>query len=282
MLEPPFEPTHPTALLVETEISRELLPLGDLIELSEPLPILPLPDASAIISGAITHRDVSLPVIHLDALLGRPSTKDDKHGAFAIVEIDGRQCALAVKRVVGLAVETDSNRVIDLRSLLADLLHEAGAVRATTGSKERNRVTEKARYLLAEVASQTCGFEVASVAHLHAECRILRAPKTDESLAVGVTAIGGRVLPVLDLAGHLGLQGKLATPQFIELNLRQSETFVVAVERIVGIVAIRQDMLSEPPEDRPISAVAQLGSKAVWILTPSLIARREARGPDAV
>jgi len=89
-----------------------------------------------------------------------------------------------------------------------------------------------------------------------------------------VAAIGGRVLPVLDLAALLGLNAGPAMQQFIELRSQETGTFVVAIDRVVGVVSIAQDALVPPPEGAAISAVARLGSNLVWILAASLIARR--------
>ncbi len=102
------------------------------------------------------------------------------------------------------------------------------------------------RYLLVELANRTCGFALATVAHVHSERQVVRAPKTADSLAVGVTAIGGRVLPVLDLAARLRLPAKAPKPNFVELYYPEGGTFVIAVERIAGIATIAQEALSRP------------------------------------
>ncbi len=269
------------ALLVETESARELLRLDDVIELSEPLPVVAGEGIAAPFAGTVAHRDAQLPLIDLDTLLGRPHADADKHGALAIVAVDGRQYALAVKRVIGLSPGADPGHIVDLRALLADLPLAAEPVRVMPAPREPEAAAVSARYLLVELAGRTCAFELMSVVHLHADCQVLRAPNVGDGVAAGVTAIGGRVLPVVDLAARLGLAAKPAMTQFVELRLRPGETFVVAVERIVGIAAIRQDALARPGQESPISAVAQLGAKDVWVLTPSRIAESRPRGSDA-
>ncbi len=266
-------------LVVETESSRELLPLSDVVELSGPLPIVPTPSDPTAFDHAILHRDLFLPVLDLDALLGRAKTNADKPGAYAIIELDGRRCALAVKCVIGLSVERDFERALDLRRLLSRVPLTVKPAE-TTSERSSREISPASRYLLVELAGQTCGFELAGVVHLYSERQVVRAPKTDDSLAVGVTAIGGRVLPVLDLAGRLGLSAKIAMPNFVELNSPEGGTFVIAVERISGIATIAQEVLSQPPEGRAVDAVAQLGPKTVWIVTPELIAKRDRRGRD--
>jgi chemotaxis signal transduction protein len=270
---------RPKFLVVETESSRELLPLSDVVELSEPLPIVPLPSGSTMFAHAIVHRDIALPMIDLDALLGHAAENAYKPGAYAIVEIDDRRCALAIKRVVGLSAEAGGKRVIDVRLLLADLPLAVQAPEATSRYRATAAATAS-RYLLIELAGQTCGFELAAVVHLHSERQVVRAPRTADSLAIGVTAIGGRVLPVLDLAARLGLSTKVPMPNFVELHYPEGGTFVIAVERISGIATIAQEALSHPPDGRPINAVTQLGAKSIWIVTPALIAKRDARGSN--
>ncbi len=268
---------RPKFLVVETESSHELLPLGDVVELSEPLPIVPLPGDLTMFAHAIVHRDMALPVINLDALLGRAERNAEKPSAYAIVEIDGRRCALAIKRVVGLSAEAGGNRVVDVRPLLIDLPLSAQPAEATSRHRAKAEVAAS-RYLLVELANRTCGFALATVAHVHSERQVVRAPKTADSLAVGVTAIGGRVLPVLDLAARLRLPAKAPKPNFVELYYPEGGTFVIAVERIAGIATIAQEALSRPSGGRPIAAIAQLGAKSIWIVTPALIAKQDVRG----
>jgi len=258
------------ALAVETTSSRELLPLDVVVELCETLPIAAVPDTAQIFAGAAFYRDALVPVISLDALLGRAPTSQDAWGAFVMVDVDGRRCALAVKRVVGLSPEPD--RVVQLRPLLANLLPEPESGNAPT-TRQAAQAAET-RYLLVELAGRKCAFALASVAHIHAACHVVKAPAVAQSPAVGVAAIGGRVLPVLDLAALLGLNAGPAMQQFIELRSQETGTFVVAIDRVVGVVSIAQDALVPPPEGAAISAVARLGSNLVWILAASLIARR--------
>jgi chemotaxis signal transduction protein len=269
--------TRSAALAVETETSHDLLPLDCVVELSESLPTVAVPDP--IFSGAALHRDALLPLLSLDALLGRPETNEDACGSFVVVDMDGRRCALAVKRVVGLS--TDAVHVIDLQSLLvAPLLGPRSALRSTMPQQPQTSVGGT-RYLLVELAGRTCAFALNSVAHIHAGCRVLRAPALTGGGAVGVIAIGGRVLPVLDLGALLGVPAQPQMHQFVELKPLQTDTFVVAIDRIMGIVAIEQDALVRSAEGNAISAVARLDAKLVWILSAPLIAEHGEATSDA-
>lgn len=265
--------TRSAALAVETEASQEALPLDCVVELSESLPTVAVPDAR--FAGAAFHRGALLPLVSLDALLGRAGTDKGVGGSFVVVDVDGRRCVLVVKRIAGLAAE--AAKVIDLRSLLADLLPEPrSALRSTPPQQTR---VGRTRYLLVELAGRTCAFALNSVAHIHAGCRILAAPRLTRSKTAGVTAIGGRVLPVLDLAARLGIAVRTQMQQFVELKSQAADTFLVGVDRILGIAAIAHDALVRSTEGGAISAVARLDGKLVWILAASLIAERGE--PDA-
>lgn len=269
--------TRSAALAVETGSSHELLPLDCVVELSESLPTVAVPDPR--FSGAVFHRDALLPLVSLDALLGRPETDKSAYGSFVVVDVDGRGCALAVKRIAGLSAEAAN--VIDLRSLLINLLPEPRSALRSTMPQQPQTSVGRTRYLLVELAGRTCAFALNSVAHIHAGCRVLRAPTLTGSRAVGVTAIGGRVLPVLDLGALLGVPTQPQMQQFVELKPQQADTFVVGVDRIMGIVAIGQDALVRSTEGSAISAVARLDAKLVWILSASLIAEQGEATSDA-
>jgi chemotaxis signal transduction protein len=258
--------THSAALVVETASSRDLLPLDCVVELSETLPTVSIPEPGTIFCGAAFHRGALLPLVSLDALLGRPDMSAG--GPFVVVDVDGRRCALGVKRVVGLS--TNAANVIALRPLLLSLLPEPRATMAPIA--QLLQAGGGARYLLVDFAGRTCALALNSVAHIHAGCRVLRAPTGAGSKVVGVTAIGGLVLPVLDLGALLGLPPQAQMQQFVELKSPQAGTFVVGIDRIIGIISIGEDALVRSAEGSAIGSVARLDGKLIWILEPSFVA----------
>jgi chemotaxis signal transduction protein len=270
------------ALAVETASSYEFLPLDLVIELSENLPVAAVPDPLPLFAGAAFFRDRLLPVVCLDALLGRAPAEPQARSAHVVIDSDSQCCALAVKSVIGLVPDAEPESVVDLRQLLKNLLPDADSGSASTTPKATQAQADSAetRYLLVELGGQNCAFALASVAHIHAGCRVVPAPAIAESAAIGVTAIGGRVLPVLDLAALLGLAAAQAIPHFIELK-SQTGPFLVAVSRVAGIVAIASDALIPPPERGAIDAMARHGRSLVWILDASLIADESGWRRDA-
>ncbi|WP_020177371.1 chemotaxis protein CheW [Methyloferula stellata] len=274
------------ALAVETASSYEFLPLDLVTELSESLPVAAVPDPSPVFAGAAFFRDRLLPVVCLDALLGRAPAEPRARSAYVIVDADGHSCALAVKSVIGLVPDAESESLVDLRQLLQKLLPDAESGSASsmslaTQSQEAQANSEETRYLLVELAGQNCAFALTSVAHIHAGCRVVPAPAIAGSAAIEVTAIGGRVLPVLDLAALLGLAAAQTMTHFIELRSQQTGPFLVAVARVAGIVTISNDALIPPPEAGAINAMARQGTSLVWILDASLIAEEGGWRRDA-
>jgi chemotaxis signal transduction protein len=257
-------------LAVETATSRELLPLDAVVELSETLSVVPIPDP--VFAGAVLHRRRLVPLISLDALLGRSASNG---ASFVVVELDGRRCALSVNAVIGLSAETENT--VDLRSRLAELLPASQPTAPAPQQQTPSGITST-RYLLVELEGQTCAFALASVARIHTGCHVLKA--LAGRTVVGVTAVGGRVLPVVDLARIIGIDAPRAMQYFVELK-PATETFMVAVGRIVGIASIGQDALVRQADSGAISAAAQLDGKLVWILAASLIAKHAESRRDA-
>ena len=272
------------SLVVETAGSRHRLPLDCVIELCETLAIAAIPDPRPLLAGAAFFRDTLLPVVPLDALLDRPATDSAACGAFVVIDVEGRRAALAVKHVIGMSSEPADG--IDLAALLSRLLPEPERAcdSASPMRVEPPAAKLEAGYLLAELAGQTCGFALPSVIRIHAAGQVVPAPAGAGAMMMGVTAIGGRVVPVLDLATRLDLWPRLAGQHFIEFTSPSAGTFVVAVERIVGMAAIEHESLIAPPPGSLIGAVArdsQLGAELIWIIDAASIAAEAGGRGDA-
>ncbi len=267
-----------SCLAVATASAEVHLPLDAVFELSEALAVAAIPDPSPLLAGAAFYRDALLPVICLDALLGHAPAPAQERSAFVIADVDGRRCVLAVKRVIGLASE--ALHPIPLRELLAEVLPEREPGQPVPQRQDQQPIATGSAYLQVEQGGQTCAFALASIAHIHAACRIDRAPSTAQSEVIGVTAINGRVLPVVDLAARLGLTHRAAAPQCLELRSQHSGTFIVAVDAVAGIVALAPEAFVQPPDGLPIAAIAQRGGKLIWILDAAGLVQDERR-PDA-
>lgn len=260
------------SLAVETAGMRIFLPLDHIVELCETLPIVAVPDPRPVLIGAAFFRGALVPVIPLDALLGR-SVGAEHWGGFVVLDVEGRRCALAVKRVIGRVPQSPA--AIDLQDAICALLPApkvsdlSGDVAVRRGA-DATMGEQASDYLLAVLGGRTCAFAMSSVAHLFEACDISRAPAGAHERLIGAVAIGGRVLPVLDFAARLGLQPAAATAM-IEFK-SAAGAFVVAVDRILGIASIAAEALMPAPVGSAIAAVVRRDDALLWIIDPSAIA----------
>lgn len=260
------------SLVVDTEHSRERLPLYSVVELCETLPVVAIPDPNRLFNRAAFYRDALIPVLSLDALLGQAS--GERQGAFVVVDLSGRRCALTVARVVGMS--NDPAAIVDLRSLLTEHLPESpsGSGAPVSTRSQSVAVDQENRYLIVETAGRVCGFALDTVAHIHSAGRIAPTPPLSRARKIDVTAIGGRVLPVLHLAQELDLEETGRPQHFIEFKTSDEEAFVVAVDRVRGVSAIERKSLLAPPQGSKISAIVKNGPEApmIWIVEPASLA----------
>ncbi|MGP8232383.1 MAG: chemotaxis protein CheW [Methylovirgula sp.] len=275
----PAAPPRSAAIAVATANATYLLPLDRVIELRENLAIVPLLDPRPVFAGAGFYRDELLPIVSLAALCDG-ATLDESAGAFIVAAAAGRRCIFAVKSVAGLAHDADPERLVNLDALLADLLPDEAPAEAA----EPPGVTETqvgARYLLVEHAAQACAFALDAVARIHARPPLLGVPGMAATSLAGIAAISGRILPVLDLGKLFGRAEAEPGGSLVELNLPRGETFAVAVDRILGIVALAPDALLRPPEGSAISALARIDARTVWVLEPLVVAEHAGWGRHA-
>jgi purine-binding chemotaxis protein CheW len=94
-------PAETTVLLVRAGRRLCALPVAAVVETMRPLPFAPLAGLPPFVRGAAVVRGTPLPVVHLDALLG--GGEGAPPGRFVVVRCAGRQAALAVDAVLGLA-----------------------------------------------------------------------------------------------------------------------------------------------------------------------------------
>ncbi len=264
------------ALAVETATAIYRLPLARVVELRDSLPTIALPDPRRFFSGAAFCGETLLPIICLGALRDGSRADDEPSNAFVVVEAAGRRCVLAVKNVVGIAQAAGPGEVLDLAALLAEVLPESGADAPAPSTLVAETQTAGAQYLLVEYAGQSCAFALDSIARIHAPQPLLRVPSTSATISIaGVAAIGGRILPVLDLGAQFGLAAETREQSsLLELKSGQGETFAVAVDRILGLVLLTQDELVGAPEGTAIIALAKIDAKTVWVLAPPAIAEQ--------
>ncbi|MGO9133852.1 MAG: chemotaxis protein CheW [Methylovirgula sp.] len=254
-------------LAVETASGQEFLLLDQVAELCETLAIVALPDPSGLFMGGAFYRGVLLPALALDILLGRPAG-DAAPGGFVMVNVEGRRCALAVKRVIGMVPDTQDH--LDLRTPLVALLPQNNDQGLAAQVSAQALRTDDTDYLLATIGTRICAFALASVAHLHESNLISRVPRGAGEAVMGATAIGGRVVPVLDLASQIGLPKPAAESPMIEFK-SAGGTFVVLVDRILRIASIAPEALMASPENMMVQAVVRRDDDLLWIIDAAAV-----------
>lgn len=262
------------SLIVDTENSRERLPLYSVVELCETLPLVAIPDPNPLFKRAAFYHETLIPVVPLDALLGYATSGGETDGAFVVVDIVGRRCALSVARVVGMSNEPAA--ITDLRGLLLDHLPDDEPEVAVASASRRNIAIEtENRFLIVEAAGRVCGFALYSVAHIHPAGRLGPTPPLPNAQKIDVTAVGGRVVPVLHLVEELELEETARPQNFIEFRPTEAETFVIAVDRVRGISTIERKSLLAPPQGSKINAIVKNGPEAamIWIIDPASLLR---------
>jgi chemotaxis signal transduction protein len=269
------------SLVVEIETGRERLPRYSVVELCEDLPIVAVPDPRPLFQGAAFYRDQLIPIVSLDALLARTEQHSSSRNVFVIVDVAGRLCALSVKSIVGMS--NDPAPILDLRALLSEHLPEEleRAAPRPQGGEEMSG-PDSARFLVTEAGGRSCGFRLESVVHIHAASAVIRAPKPESKAPLGVASIAGRVMPVLDLAGSLGLGNTKRAQQFVELASIGEANFAVAVDRVVGIAALPASALLPAPRGNHISTLAtRADAPLLWIVDPVSLAEALQGGAHA-
>lgn len=262
------------SLVVETAGGRERLSRYSVVELCEDLASVAVPDPRPLFQGAAFYRDQLLPIVSLDRLLGRMGQAPSADKVFVIVDVAGRLCALSVKSIIGMSNEPAS--VIDLRALLLEYLPEEAEANASQRQRpaEQGEAEEGTRFLVTEAAGRACGFSLDSVVHIHAASAVIRAPSAQGAAPIGVAAIAGRVMPVLDLPDSLGLVQTARRQQFIEFTSPDDGNFAVAVDRVVGISSIAPSALLPAPRGSNISAVvSRSDASLLWIIDASSLAQ---------
>ena len=75
------------------------VPIDNVREIVNPLPITELPHAPPSIAGVADHRGEIVPVVELRVRFGLPALSDPRRGKWILIDVTGRGVALCVDRV---------------------------------------------------------------------------------------------------------------------------------------------------------------------------------------
>jgi chemotaxis signal transduction protein len=260
------------SLAIDVGNATRFISFANVLELADRLPMLHLPEPPPFFAGAAFYRGTLLPVISAGALLGTPAEVDDGQGALVIVEVGGHLCVLAISKLIGISHQARFEDTLDLDALLTPLLEDWTPSARPTAQNESSSFGEQ--YLLLECSGQLCAFAADAVAHIHEGVHLCNVPAAARASLAGVAAVGGRILPVVELAELLKLPPAPDTQNLVELTIRRNETFGLLAEKIVGLQSLPPAAFLRPPENTMISALATIDSKIAWILDPAVIARQ--------
>jgi purine-binding chemotaxis protein CheW len=89
----------------------------------------------------------------------------------------------------------------------------------------------------------------------------------------GVISLRGRIVPVYDLASHLGLPSELSEQTKIVLVETGHETAGVIVDDVEEVLTIQDEQIEEVPgtDGALIDSIAKVGERLVVLLKPNAI-----------
>jgi purine-binding chemotaxis protein CheW len=89
----------------------------------------------------------------------------------------------------------------------------------------------------------------------------------------GVISLRGRIVPVYDLAAHLGVQSELSEQTKIVLVDTGHETAGVIVDDVEEVLTIHDEQIEEVPgaDGALIDSIAKVGERLVVLLKPNAI-----------
>jgi chemotaxis signal transduction protein len=268
-----------TALAVETGAGTHHLPLDHVIRLADDLPVAAVPDPNPVMAGVVFHQGRAIPVVRLDRLLGEKATAAGAD-AFAIVAHRGAAVALAVRRIGGAVPGIERDRLLPIAALLDPIVPPQSDWVALPANG-RAAAQHLPRYLIVEIGDHAFAFPLGDVNRVQDECRIVPMA-TGRFHVRGLTTVGGRVVPVLDAAGVLGLDRHEAPggSGYVVANPAAGD-FVVAVRPQMRLVSIPDAALRHTGKDSPVVAFAAIEGRTVRVLSAPLLARRAGWRRDA-
>jgi chemotaxis signal transduction protein len=259
------------ALAVETGRGVHHLSLEQIETLSDDLAIAAVPDPNPIFLGVAIHRSRAIPVLRLDLLCGEPPSPE-MPGVFVVTSTKRRSFAIAVRRIRGLSLASD--RRLSLPELLAPfLVAEPDNIAAETPT-DQAAVQPRTRYLLVEIAGQACAFRLEDIDRVQSECRVIPVPP-HRMRTGGLTTIGDLVLPLLDAAAVLGLDGKNVKPGgYVVAADPDLGSFVVPVDRLLRIAAIADSGVMHMEAGTGLAAMVEHEGREHWLLSASQLVER--------
>jgi chemotaxis signal transduction protein len=190
--------------------------------------------------------------------------------------------AISVDSVEGLT-ERGATPKLELQSLLQAL---PGAHQPAAPPPLPPPPSETTAHLAIVLATQPCLLPLRSIRSVAAHVRPTALPDAPAKL-IGVRAMGGQILPVVDARATLRLPDDEPASVDVEVVPPNGPAFVLAVQQLDGIVRLAAaevhatDLHSTgSPLDKnlpgrdAVGGVVRLGGRLAWLLIPSALAPR--------
>jgi chemotaxis signal transduction protein len=228
------------------------LPLEQVAEVLDAAEPVAVPWADPRAPAILMRADEAVAVVRLDLLLRPPATQTPAGampantmpagtmpartmptGTVIVCRAGRRRVAVPVDSVEGL-IERGATPRLELETLLEAL---PGAHRAAAPPPEPPPQSETAAHLAIVLAAQPCLLPLRSVRSVAAHVRPTALPGAPPNL-VGVRAMGGQILPVVDARGMLRLPDDEPASVDVEVVPPDGPAFVLAVQQLDGIVRL--------------------------------------------
>jgi purine-binding chemotaxis protein CheW len=235
------------------------VPARRVLEIGRKPVLTRVPNAPSSLAGLMNFHGAAIPVVRLAVLLKESEDEPASPDLNVIVYDDQTPVALLVDGVQRLNEAAASTaRLLDIAGLLA-----ARFVEATPGTRRaalkqalagQPAANEPERPLVAfSVAGQSFALPLDNVAE------VLRVPEDvtsmprSEAIVIGMWELRDEVIPLISLAGLLGLQGRAGTRQHIIVTELDTARIGLVAEEIHGVVRIPEGAIG------PVPAILQRG-----------------------
>jgi chemotaxis signal transduction protein len=252
-------------LAVKIGGQRYWLPSAQVAEVLEATAPIEVPWADPRVPAILIHGSSVLPVVRVDLLLGLEAAP----GGPLIVACAGtRRIILQVDETSGITTSS-TTPVLPLVALLESL---PGNSQETVKPRGESVRTLDEAWLAFVLEHQTCLLPLRLVLSVAAGSHRAAIPAGAPRALIGVSAIGGRILPVVDQRQALGLSTNEPSAVDIVVAPPDAPHFILAAQQIDGIVRLRADLVRATGGRTMIDGVAHLGDRLVWLLAPAALA----------
>lgn len=280
------------------------VPARRVLEIGRKPVLTRVPNAPSSLAGLMNFHGAAIPVVRLAVLLKDSEDEPAAPDLNVIIYDDQTPVALLVDGVQRLNEAAGATaRPLDIDGLLAaNFVEAAGTRRAalTQAPAREPAANEPERPLVAfSVAGQSFALPLDNVAE------VLRVPEDVtsmprcEAIVIGMSELRDEVIPLISLAGLLGLQGSAGTRPHIIVTELDSARIGLVAEEIHGVVRIPEGAIGPVPAilqrgegDAEIEAIARSSGPRplISILSPQrlfgsrviagAISSRRMEGPD--